>query len=91
MRGNVEDIQLAREDKIQYRPMSYGLFAVISVILCILAMIFTQVTTTNLSKNVRNPDNVEIDTGWNITYNSTEYRNITLSEYKLPLPKKEIP
>lgn len=88
MRGNVEDIQLAREDKIQYRPMSYGLFAVISVILCILAMIFTQVTTTNLSKNVRNPDNVEIDTGWNITYNSTEYRNITLSEYKLPVTKK---
>ena len=88
MSGYLKGNSIVGEEKIQFKPVKYSLFAVIAVLMCVLTIFFAEIATSNLKSKSDSAKRVSVDSGWNITYNDDEYRNVTLSEFKFPVAEK---
>lgn len=104
MRGYIENDSTIGEEKIRFKPLKYGVFAAISIFMCVLTILFAELATSKLKVNSDSAKKMYVDSGWNISYNGNKNKNVTLSRFKSPvaekgdtiimegrLPRKELP
>ena len=88
MSGYLKGNSIVGEERIQFKPVKYGLFAAIAILMCVFTIFFAEIATSKLKSKSDSAKKMRVDSGWNITYNNYEYKNVTLSKFKFPVAEK---